>query len=286
MKKTVIQDDHWDLILCPKRKILDIPIKEIIEYKDLIYLFIRRDFVIKYKQTVLGPIWYFISPLISAIIYSFVFGKLAGLQTNGVPHLLFYYAGTMLWAFFSQCFSDATNIFVNNSDLFGKVYFPRLVVPISNAAGSFMKMFMQLLCLAGFYIYYVSIGIPIRPTWLLALFPLIVLQLSLLANGVGMIISSITTKYRDLRILVEFAFGLSMYATAVIYPISQIPENYSWLSYINPVNAPLELSRLAFFGTGSLNMLTILSSVGQTLFFLLLGLVMFNQNERHFIDVV
>ncbi len=286
MKKSISTDDNWDLILQPKRKILDITVKEIIEYKDLIYLFIRRDFVLKYKQTVLGPIWYFISPLASAFIYSFVFGKLAGLKTEGVPHILFYYTGTMLWGFFSSCFGDANNIFLGNSGLFGKVYFPRLVVPISNIAGSAMKLLMQLVCLIGFYIYYVYIGESIRPTWVFFLFPLILLQIALLANGMGMIISSITTKYRDLRILVDFVFGLSMYATAVVYPISQIPQNYSWLSYINPVNAPLELCRIAFFGSGSVAIGSIISSIGQTVFFLVLGLVMFHQNERNFIDVI
>jgi len=284
--KDITENEHWDLILKSHRNILDIPIKEIIEYKDLIYLFIRRDFVIKYKQTILGPIWYFISPLISAIIYSFVFGKLGSFKTDGVPHLLFYYTGTMLWGFFAQCFSDATNIFVGNSGLFGKVYFPRLVVPISNIAGSMIKILMQLLCLSGFYVYYIIQGSTIRPTYYCIIFPLILLQLALLANGMGMIISSITTKYRDLRLLVEFALGLAMYATAVVYPISQIPESYSWLSYVNPVNAPLEVCRIIFFSTGSLDLLALGSSLLQTVVFLILGLVIFNQNERNFIDVI
>ena len=278
--------EEWNIILTPKRALLDIPIREIIEYRDLIFLFIKRDFVVRYKQTILGPIWYLISPLISTIVYAFVFGRLAKLETNGIPYILFYYMGTMLWGFFADCFKDASNLFVDNVHLFDKVYFPRLVVPISNIAGSAMKLLMQLVCLIGFYIYYVYIGESIRPTWVCFLFPLILLQIALLANGMGMIISSITTKYRDLRILVDFVFGLSMYATAVVYPISQIPQNYSWLSYINPVNAPLELCRIAFFGSGSVAIGSIISSIGQTVFFLVLGLVMFHQNERNFIDVI
>ena len=284
MKK--VNCNEWNLIIEPKRALFAIPIKEIKEYKDLIFLFVKRDFVIKYKQTVLGPAWYVISPLIQAITYSFIFGRLAGLKTGGIPHLLFYYLGTILWDFFSTSFSDATNIFVNNVHLFGKVYFPRLVVPISNVIGSLIKISIQLLCLLSFYLYYAfTQGSPCPSIYLLC-FPFILLWLALLANGVGMIISSITTKYKDLRLLMEFALSLAMYATAVVYPISQIPEKYAWLSYVNPINAPLELARIAFYGVGSLNTWILISSISQTLIFFLLGLIFFNQNERNFIDVL
>lgn len=280
------KEKEWDLVLQPKRGLFDIPIKEIIEYRDLIFLFIRRDFVIKYKQTILGPIWYLVSPLISAIMYSFIFGHLAKLETGGVPHILFYYTGTMLWNFFSGCFGDASNIFLGNSGIFGKVYFPRLVVPISNVAGGMIKLCIQFFCLFAFYIYYVFLGVECRPNLYILCFPLILLWLAFLANGIGMIISSITTKYRDLRLLVDFAFGLVMYASAVVYPVSQIPEKYMWLIYVNPVNAPLECVRFAFFGSGTIDVWMIASSLGQTIFFLFFGLLIFNQNERHFIDVI
>jgi len=280
------KENGWSIVLTPKRALLDIPIREIIEYKDLILLFIRRDFVTKYKQTVLGPIWYIVSPLISSFIYSFVFGRLAKLQTDGIPYVLFYYMGTMLWSFFTTCFTSASNIFVDNAGIFGKVYFPRLVVPISNVAGALIKLLMQALCIIGFYIYYVAMGTNCLPTIYILLFPFILLWIALLANGCGMVISSITTKYRDLRLLMEFAIGLFMYGTAVVYPISQIPENYKWLSYVNPMNSPLELSRIAFYGKGSVDLWMLTSSIGLTLFFFFFGLLIFNQNERNFIDVL
>ena len=204
------QNEEWTLILRPNRRLFDIPIKEIIEYKDLIRIFIKRDFVIKYKQTILGPMWYVINPLISSIMYTFVFGHLASLKTDGLPYMLFYYTGTMLWSFFSGCFTDAVNLFTNNSSIFGKVYFPRLVVPISNVVGALMKIAIQFLFLIAFYIYYYFMGVNITPSFYILFFPFILLWIALLANGVGMIISSITTKYRDLRLLVEFALNIAM----------------------------------------------------------------------------
>ena len=286
MSETIAkQEEEWTLILRPRRHLFDIPFKEIIEYRDLIRIFIKRDFVIKYKQTILGPAWYVINPLISSIMYTFVFGHLAALKTDGLPHMLFYYTGTMLWSFFSNCFTDAVNIFVVNYNLFGKVYFPRLVIPISNVAGSLMKLAMQILCLAFFYVYYLIMGVNITPSLYILFFPFILLWIALLANGIGMIISSITTKYRDLRILVEFALNIAMYGTAVVYPLSQIPEKYKWISYVNPLNAPIEACRICFYGTGFLDFWTVFASIVSTILFFFLGLVIFNQNERNFIDI-
>lgn len=279
------QEEDWTLILRPNRKLLDIPIKEIIEYKDLIRIFIRRDFVVKYKQTILGPLWYVVNPLISSIMYTFLFGHLASLKTDGLPYMLFYYTGTMLWGFFSNCFTDAVNLFSNNQAIFSKVYFPRLVVPISNFVGALMKTAIQVVFLIAFYIYYLIMGINISPSFYILFFPFILLWIALLANGVGMVISSITTKYRDLRILVEFALSIAMYGTAVVYPLSQIPEKYKWISYINPLNAPIELCRMCFYGVGSVNFWILFASVAETIFFFFLGLIMFNQNERNFIDI-
>lgn len=279
------KQEEWTLILRPNRRLFDIPIKEIIEYKDLICIFIKRDFVIKYKQTVLGPMWYVINPLISSIMYTFIFGHLASLKTDGLPYMLFYYTGTMLWSFFSNCFTDAVNLFSANHSVFGKVYFPRLVVPISNVAGSLMKIAMQVLFLIALYIYYFVTGVNITPSFYILFFPFILLWIALIANGVGMIISSITTKYRDLRLLVEFALNIAMYGTAVVYPLSQIPEKYMWVSYINPLNAPIETCRMCFYGVGSISFWVVFASVIETIFFFFLGLVMFNQNERNFIDI-
>ncbi len=281
-----INTEKWDLILEPKRKLLDIPIREVIQYRDLIALFIKRDFVTQYKQTILGPLWFIINPLISTVMYSFVFGNLAKLSTDGIPHILFYYAGTMLWTFFAGCFTDASNIFITSKDLFGKVYFPRLTVPISTVFGNATKIVVQFLCLMGFYIYYIAVTDLIHPSFAALMFPLLLIWIACLATGMGMIISALTTKYRDLRLLVSFALNLAMYATPIVYPISQIPEKFQWVAYINPMSAPVELFRIWFYGAGTISFYTITASIVQTLFFLFLGLIMFNQNERNFIDVV
>lgn len=279
-------EESWDLIIEPKRKLLDIPIREVIRYRDLIALFIKRDFVTQYKQTILGPLWFIINPLISTVMYAFVFGNLAKLSTDGVPHILFYYAGTMLWSFFAGCFTDATNIFVNNKDLFGKVYFPRLTVPISNIASNVTRILVQFLCLMVFFVYYLVTSDVLRPSLLALLFPLILIWIAAVATGMGMVISALTTKYKDLRLLVNFALNLAMYATAVVYPVSQIPQRFHWVLYANPMNAPIELFRAWFYGAGGIPSQAIISSILLTFLFLFLGLIMFNQNERNFIDVV
>ena len=279
-------DKEWDLIIEPKRKLLDLPIREVIRYRDLIVLFIKRDFVTQYKQTILGPLWFVIHPLISTVMYIFVFGNLAKLSTDGIPQILFYYAGTMLWAFFSSCFTDATNIFVTNKDLFGKVYFPRLTVPISNGFGNLTKIAVQFVFLLIFFIYYLVTTDVLKPSFAILAFPLLLVWIAALGTGMGMIISALTTKYRDLRILVTFALNLAMYATPVVYPISQIPKRFSWVLYANPVSVPVELFRVWFYGAGTVTLGEACISIAETILLLFLGLIMFNQNERNFIDVV
>ncbi|MEL3901402.1 MAG: ABC transporter permease [Treponema phagedenis] len=279
-------EESWDLIIEPERKLLDIPIREVIRYRDLIALFIKRDFVVQYKQTILGPLWFIINPLISTVMYAFVFGSLAKLSTDGIPHILFYYAGTMLWTFFSGCFTDATNIFVNNKDLFGKVYFPRLTVPISNIVGNIIRVLVQFLCLMALFIFYLVSTDILKPSFGILLFPLLLAWIAAVATGMGMIISALTTKYKDLRLLVNFALNLAMYATAVVYPVSQIPERFHWVLYANPMNAPIELFRIWFYGAGYIPLQAATASLGLTIFFVFAGLIMFNQNERNFIDVV
>ena len=282
-----ITEEHWDLIIEPKRKLLDLPIREVIRYRDLIVLFIKRDFVTQYKQTILGPLWFVINPLISTIMYIFVFGNLAKLSTDGVPQILFYYAGTMLWTFFSGCFTDATNIFVTNKDLFGKVYFPRLTVPISNIFGNLTRITVQFIFLLVFFIYYlVTTDDVLKPSFAVLAFPLLLIWIAALGTGMGMIISALTTKYRDLRILVTFALNLAMYATPIVYPISQIPKKFSWVLYANPLSVPVELFRVWFYGAGTVTLGVACISIAETFLLLFLGLIMFNQNERNFIDVV
>jgi lipopolysaccharide transport system permease protein len=276
----------WNIIIEPKRKFLDLQIRDIIRYRDLIYLFVRRDFVIQYKQTILGPLWFVLNPLFSTVMYIFVFRNLAGIGTDGIPPLLFYYSGSMLWNFFVGCFTDGSNVFINNINLFGKVYFPRLTVPISNVFSNLTKVLAQCALLFIFYIYYLVTGAPVRGSWWIAAFPLIFAWLAALGIGMGIIISSLTTKYRDLKNLVTFALGLAMYVTPVVYPLSEIPARFRWIGLLNPVSTPIELFRVWFFGAGTVSGTQTLASIATTSALFLLGLVLFNQNERNFIDVV
>ena len=278
--------EKWDLIIESKRKLFDLQIREVIRYRDLVWLFVKRDFVTQYKQTILGPLWFVLNPLFSTVMYAFVFGNLAKIGTDNVPYLLFYYAGTMLWTFFTGCFTDASNVFINNANLFGKVYFPRFTVPISNVFNNLTKVAVQLMMLMIFFAYYLITGDSVKPSiWAFA-FPILLVWIAASAMGMGMIISSLTTKYRDLKQLVSFAIGLAMYATPVVYPISQMPVNFAWVNYVNPVSAPVELFRVWFYGAGNVPPLMILSSSVITASVLLIGLLLFNQNERNFIDVV
>jgi lipopolysaccharide transport system permease protein len=280
------EEKNWSLIITPKRKLLDLRIRELIRYRDLIFLFVKRDFVTQYKQTILGPLWFLIGPLVSTVMYTFVFGRLANIGTDGIPYTLFYYSGTMLWTFFSNCFNDSSSVFINNAHIFGKVYFPRLVVPINYVFSNSIKIAVQFAMLMAFWVYYLIAGSSIQPSWLTFLFPLLVIWLAAIGVGAGIIISSLTTKYRDLKQLVSFALGLAMYATPVVYPLSEIPQSFGWVAYVNPVCAPIELFRKWFFGASSVDEYMILSSLGITVLLVITGLILFNQNERNFIDVV
>jgi lipopolysaccharide transport system permease protein len=281
-----MSDENWSLIIKPKRKLLEIPIREIIRYRDLIYLFVKRDFTTQYKQTILGPLWFVISPFFSTIIYTFIFGQLANIGTDGIPQTLFYFSGTILWTFFSGCFNDSCNVFINNAGIFGKVYFPRLVVPINYVLSHSIKTFIQFLMLIILFVYFVFKGAPVHASWYMLLFPFIFMWLAAIAVGSGIIISSITTKYRDLRNMVTFALSLGMYATPVVYPISEIPGKFRLIAYINPLSAPIELFRKWLFGVSSVDTRMILVSLGVTVFLVFIGLILFNQNEQSFIDVI
>ena len=284
--EAVKQDENWDLVLESKHKMLDFNLKEVWQYRDLIWLFIKRDFTTQYKQTVLGPIWYVVQPLVTTVINTFIFGNLAKIGTDGVPYILFYFAGTMLWTYFTNCLNTAAGTFSNNVGIFSKVYFPRLTVTISNTVSAAIKMGIQFCCLLIFYVYYLIIGANVHPSWMIILFPLLVLWIGLLGDGMGMIFSALTTKYRDLNQLLGFGISLAMYITPIVYPLSEAPESFSWFFYINPVSAPVELFRIFFYGAGSVPPLMILISLGMTFLFLFFGLVLFNRNERTFVDVI
>ena len=279
-------EEKWDTVLVPNRKLLDLKLREVIRYRDLVYMFIKRDFAVAFKQTVLGPLWYLIQPLFSTIVYTFVFGNIADIGTDGIPHTLFYFGGTMLWTYFTACLISCSDTFSVNADMFGKIYFPRLVVPIASCVGHMFKLGIQFGMLMVIYIYYLIIKTPIIPSWWILASPFLVLWIGMLGAGMGMLISSLTTKYRDLKLLLNFGVQLAMYATPIIYPLSEAPENLSWFFYINPMSAPIELFRIWFYGQGSVPSMMIVISLAWTALFMFIGLVMFNKNERTFVDVI
>jgi len=276
----------WDLTVTSKQKLLDIKLRELIRYRDLILMFFIRDFTTTYKQTILGPLWHIVNPLCSTVVYAFAFGNVAGIGTDGIPKLLFYYGGTILWSFFSTSLNTASGIFLNNAAVFGKVYFPRLAVPIATTFSAVLKMLIQFAMLMVFLAYYLLRGSPVRPGPMVLLFPVMVLWLAALGTGCGMIFSALTTKYRDLNHVLTLAMQLAMFVTPVVYPLSQIPQRFRLFFYINPLSAPMELFRIWFYGVGNVPPKMILTSVAMTALIALLGLILFNRNERTCMDVI
>lgn len=286
MEKELQENEHWDKVISSKKKLMDLHLKDVWDYKYLIKMFIKRDFIVAYKQTILGPIWYLIQPVFTAIMQTFIFGKMAGLGTDGIPYLLFYFTGSMLWAYFTACLNGCSATFTANQNIFGKVYFPRLVSPIATSCFHIIKLVIQFALFVVFYAYFFFNGMKIALTPYILLFPLVVIWIGVLGTGFGLIISSLTTKYRDLNIILGFGLHLAMYATPVVYPLSQIPEKFSWIAYINPMCAPVEFFRIAFFNAGSLTPLMYASSLGITFLVAFFGLVLFTKNERNFVDVI
>jgi lipopolysaccharide transport system permease protein len=278
--------EGWSIVIKPKRGWFDLDLRELYRYRDLIRLFVNRDFVTVYKQTILGPLWFIMNPLFTTVMFTFIFGKLAKIPTDGIPSTLFYYGGSMLWGYFSTCLNSGSDVFSGNAGLFSKVYFPRLTVPISKVFSNLVSVLIQFATLLIFYVYYVATGASVRPTWWVLAFPLLLAQLAALGMGFGIIVSSLTTKYRDLRQLVGFGVSLWMYATPIVYPLSQVPEAYRWAMTLNPVSAPIEAFRAAFYGVGGPSPLMLWTSVAATAAILFLGLILFNHNERTFVDVV
>ncbi len=269
-----------------KQKWFSVNLKEIWKYRDLIILFVKRDLTTNYKQTVLGPLWIIINPLLSTTVFTVIFGVIAGIPTDGTPQFLFYMSGNILWNFFSNCLNRASGTFLGNARLFGKVYFPRLVMPISGILYNLINFMLQTAVYVILVIVYSLIGANVHPNLLIILAPFLVLQTALLGTGMGLIISSITTKYRDLNVLVSFGVSLLMYITPVVYPISRVPENFRWLMLLNPVAPIVETYRCAFLGSGSFEWQFLLISLAVTLALLFWGVIVFNKVEKNFIDTV
>ena len=270
-----------------KHKFFDLKLKEVWKYRDLIWLDTKRSFKVTYKQTILGPAWLFINPIITSFIYAFVFGGIAGMGTDGIPQILFYLSGTAMWTFFSNCLVKNATTFTANANVFGKVYFPRLATPISNVLANLIQFGIQFIMVIIFLTVYVIKG-DVTPNWVyLWVIPLVLLHLGIMGMGLGIIISSMTTKYRDLSVLVGFAVQLLMYATPVVYPLSQLTEGWMrTVIMINPVTMPIELYRYALLGVGSVNWLYYVISVVFTLVVIVFGIMIFNKVERTFMDTV
>jgi len=274
------------LVIKPSKGWIDLNFKELLKYTNLIFLFAKRDFVIFYKQTILGPLWYIIQPLVNTIIFNLIFGKIAKLSTDGIPPFLFYMSGTVLWSYFSTCISATSNIFVNNANIFGKVYFPRITVPIAIVITSLVQFLIQFSIFIGFYFYFIINGAILVPNYLIFSVPFLVIQMAILSLGFGSLISALTAKYRDLTFAMTFFVQIWMYLTPIVYPFSQVPEKYQIYYLINPMVSIVELFRSAFLGTQPIDIEIIVISIFITFIIFILGLLMFNRTEKSFIDTV
>jgi lipopolysaccharide transport system permease protein len=286
-ENAISKKNEWDLIIRPQRSWWDLRLSEVWRYRDLTWLLVRRDFVAYYKQTVLGPLWYLIQPVMTTITFTVIFGNIAKLPTDGLPQFLFYMSGTVVWSYFAACLTSTSNTFVQNAGLFGKVYFPRLVVPVAILISNLITFLIQFGIFILFMLFFILRDTPIHPNWLwIVISPVLVLILAGLGLGFGITISSLTTKYRDLRFLVTFGTQLLMYATPVIYPVSSIPTRYQWLIFLNPMTSIVETFRYAYLGAGSLNVNHLIYSFVFMLGIVFLGSVVFNRVEQNFMDTI
>ena len=278
--------DKWDFIIKPKSGWSNIDFGEIFRYRDLILMFVKRDFVTFYKQTILGPLWYIIQPLVNSVIFTIIFSRVAEIPTDGMPPFLFYMAGTVTWGYFAACLTQTSNTFVTNREIFGKVYFPRMTIPISIVITGLFQFMIQFVIFIGFLLYFWYRGTQVVPTIMILTLPLILLQMAVLGLGMGMLISSLVTKYRDLTFAMTFAVQIWMYLTPVVYPLTQVPEHYRNLYALNPMVSVVETFRGAFLGVSSIEPSQILISVLVTVGVFFVGVVLFRRIEKTFMDTV
>lgn len=281
-----MQEKKWSEIIKPKKGLFQLNFWELWDYRDLIYLFVRRDFVSKYKQTILGPLWFIIQPLLTTLMFVVVFGNIAGISTDGLPKILFYFSGLVGWNYFSISLTATSNVFVTNANIFGKVYFPRLSLPISIVISSLIQFFIQFIFLLLFIFYFSFNGFEFDFNYHLFLLPLLIIVLAGLSLGFGIIISSLTTKYRDLTYLVAFGVQLFMYATPVIYPLSSLSGTYKYLIELNPLTSIIEAFRFIMLGVGDLDYFNLLYSALFMIITLFFGVIIFNKVEQSFMDTV
>lgn len=278
--------EHWDLEIKPQDSLFNLHLRDVWQYRDLLWLLVRRDFVSFYKQTILGPLWFFVQPLLTTLMFTLVFGKMGGFSTDGLPPILFYMAGITAWNYFADCITKTSTVFKDNAAIFGKVYFPRLIMPLSIVVSNLVRFGVQFLLFLLIVVYYAFRGTHFHFTWAIALFPLVVVLMAALGLGAGMIISAMTTKYRDLAFLLTFGIQLLMYATTVIYPLSAAPPKYRHLIAANPMTPLIETFRYGFLSRGSFSWASFGYSVVVTLALLMVGIIIFNKVEKDFVDTV
>ena len=278
---------NWSDEIAPKRSLFHVNLFEIIQYKDLLFLFVKRDFISLYKQTILGPIWFFIQPILTTLIFTVVFGRIAGISTDGLPQILFYLAGITCWNYFSECLTKTSNTFIENQSIFGKVYFPRLIVPLSIVCSSLLKFGIQFLLFLIFFLYYfLNSEYNLKPNIYILLFPVIILLTGLLSLGIGIFITSITTKYRDFRFLIQFGVQLWMYATPIIYPLSTLEGKLKTMAVMNPMTSIIETFKFGFLGQGTFSWHYLGYTAIFTFMTLIIGVLIFNRTEQNFMDTV
>lgn len=279
-------EQTWTAVVTPRKPLFNIPIGELWKYRDLIYQFVRRDLVTQHKQTVLGPIWFFVQPIISSVVMTIVFGKIANLPTNDIPRFLFYLSGVTIWYYFSQVLSRSSNVFSTNSHLFTKIYFPRLTVPFANSIVAIWHFIIQFLIFLGFYFYFLFAGYPIEASYRVIIIPFLVLQAAMLGMGCGLLVSALTTRFKDLQHSVAPAIQLWMYASCIFFPRSMVPDSLQWLMVINPVVSIVEAFRFAMMGRGDIEIWQWLVSVGITVIIFFLGIIEFGRAEKNFADTI
>lgn len=280
------QEENWDLHIKPHSKWYDLRLKEIFHYKDLLFLFVRRDFISVYKQTILGPLWFFIQPIITAITFTVIFGNLAKISTDGLPQVLFYMCGITLWNYFSDTLSKTSDTFSANANIFGKVYFPRMIMPLSVVVSNLIKLGIQFLLFFAVWVYFLINSNQVHPNAMILLVPFLIILMGFMGLSFGIIISSLTTKYRDLKFLVSFGIQLMMYASPIVYPLSIVPEKYKWIIVANPVTSIIETFKYAFLGVGEFNWYYLGYSLVFTVILFFLSLVIFHRVEKTFMDTV
>lgn len=279
-------EENWTEVIEPKSRLLDLRLRDLWKYRDLVLMFVKRDFIAYYKQTILGPIWFFLQPLLTTIIYIFIFGRVAGLSTDGLPMMAFYLAGITVWNYFSETLNKTATVFKDNAQIFGKVYFPRLTMPVSIVISNLLRFFIQFALFFIVWVYYLFQNNSIQPNIYIALTPVLIIIMGLLALGFGMIISALTTKYRDLIYLLTFGIQLLMFATPVIYPLSSISGEYKWIIAANPMTSIVETFRFAFLGSGTFSWAYLTYSFLFSIIILFTGTIVFNKVEKSFTDTI